>query len=63
MSDYRVDAATKEEWAERARDAEDKLSLLLDNLITLKTLVAKYDNQDHIYAYVNAMLQELEEYH
>ena len=63
MSDYRVDAATKEEWAERAFAAEDKLSLLLDNLITLKTLVAKYDNQDHIYAYVNAMLQELEEYH
>jgi len=62
MSDYRVDAATKEEWSERAMIAEDKLSLLLDNLLTLKTLVAKYDNQDHIYAYVNAMLQELEEY-
>jgi len=63
MSDYRVDAATKAEWAERAFTAEDKLSLLLDNLITLKTRLKKWDNQDHIYAYVNAMLQELEEYH
>ena len=63
MSDYRVDVATKEEWAERAWNAEDKLALLLDNLITLKTLVAKYDNQDHIYAYVKAMLQEIQEYH
>jgi len=28
MSDYRVDAATKEEWAERAFVAEGRLSLL-----------------------------------
>ena len=63
MSDYRVDAATKEEWAERARDAEDKLSLLLDNLITLKSRLKKWDNEDYVYSYVNAMLQELEEYH
>jgi hypothetical protein len=28
MSDYRVDAATKEEWAERAFAAEGRLSLL-----------------------------------
>jgi hypothetical protein len=63
MSDYRVDAATKEEWAERAFAAEDKLSLLLDNLITLKVRLKKWDNQDYVYSYVNAMLQELEEYH
>ena len=63
MSDYRIDAATKEEWAERAFAAEDKLSLLLDNLITLKASLKKWDNQDYVYSYVNAMLQELEEYH
>lgn len=63
MSDYRIDAATKEEWAERAFAAEDKLSLLLDNLITLKARLKRDDNQDYVYAYVNAMLQELEEYH
>ena len=62
MSDYRVDVATKEEWAERAWNAEDKLSLLLDNLLTLKARLKRDDNQDYIYAYVNAMLQELEEY-
>ena len=28
MSDYRIDAATKEEWAERALAAEGRLSLL-----------------------------------
>jgi len=28
MSDYRIDAATKEEWAERAFAAEGRLSLL-----------------------------------
>jgi len=28
MSDYRVDAATKEEWAERALKAEAKLKKL-----------------------------------
>ena len=28
MSDYRIDAATKEEWAERAFAAEARLSLL-----------------------------------
>jgi hypothetical protein len=27
MSDYRIDAATKEEWAERALAAEGRLSL------------------------------------
>ena len=26
MSDYRIEAATKEEWAERALRAEDKLA-------------------------------------
>jgi hypothetical protein len=26
MSDYRIEAATKEEWAERALKAEDKLA-------------------------------------
>ena len=62
MSDYRVDVATKEEWAERAWNAEDKLSLLLDNLLTLKARLKRDDNQDYTYAYVNAMLQELEEY-
>ena len=62
MYDYRVDAATKEEWAERAWNAEDKLALLLDNLLTLKARLKRDDNQDYIYAYVNAMLQELEEY-
>jgi len=63
MSDYRVDVATKEEWAERAWNAEDKLSLLLDNLITLKARLKKWDNQGYVYSYVNAMLQEIEEYH
>ena len=62
MSDYRVDVATKEDWAERAWNAEDKLALLLDNLLTLKARLKRDDNQDYIYAYVNAMLQELEEY-
>jgi len=28
MSDYRIEAATKEEWAERAFAAEGRLSLL-----------------------------------
>ena len=28
MSDYRIDAATKEDWAERAFVAEGRLSLL-----------------------------------
>ena len=28
MSDYRIDAATKEEWAARAMEAENRLSLL-----------------------------------
>jgi len=28
MSDYRIDAATKEEWAERAMEAENRLALL-----------------------------------
>ena len=28
MSDYRIDAGTKEEWAERALNAEARLSLL-----------------------------------
>jgi hypothetical protein len=63
MSDYRVDAVSKEDWAERAWNAEDKLSLLLDNLLTLKARLKRDGNQDYVYAYVNAMLQELEEYH
>lgn len=63
MSDYRIEAASKEEWAERAWITEDKLSLLLDNLLTLKARLKRDDNQDYVYAYVNAMLQELEEYH
>ena len=63
MSDYRVDAGTKEEWAERAWNAEDKLSLLLDNLLTLKARLKKWDNQDYVYSYIEALLQEIEEYH
>ncbi len=63
MYDYRVDAATKEEWAERAWNAEDKLALLLDNLLTLKARLKRDGNQDYVYSYVTAMLQEIQEYH
>lgn len=32
MSDYRIDAATKEEWAERAMNAETRLAEVMKAL-------------------------------
>ena len=63
MSDYRVDAATKEEWAYRALSAEDKVNMLVDNLIALKSYLKKNDDPYYVAAYIDAALQEVKEYH
>ena len=36
MSDYMIDAATKEEWAERAIKAEDTVAYLKSEIIYLR---------------------------
>lgn len=63
MTDYRVDAATKEEWAYRALNAEDKVSMLVDNLIALKSYLKNNDDSYYVAAYIDATLQEVKEYH
>ena len=35
MSDYRVEAATKEEWAARALAAEERLAKAVDTLVRI----------------------------
>ena len=63
MSDYRIEAASKEEWAYRALNAEDKVSRLVDNLIALKSYLKKNDDPSYLAAYIDATLQEVKEYH
>ena len=63
MSDYRVDAATKEEWAYRALNAEDKVSMLLDNLIALKSYFKHNGAPYYLEDYIDAAIQEVKEYH
>jgi len=63
MSDYRVEAASKEEWAYRALNAEDKVNMLVDNLIALKSYLKKNDDPSYVAAYIDATLQEVKEYH
>lgn len=62
MSDYRVDAATKEEWAYRALNAEDKVSMLVDNLIALKSYLKNNDDSYYVSAYIDATIQEAKDY-
>ena len=62
MSDYRVDAASKEEWAERAMNAEDKVSMLVDNLIALKSYLKNNDDSYYVSAYIDATIQEAKDY-
>ena len=63
MSDYRIEAASKEEWAYRALNAEDKVNMLVDNLIALKSYLKKNDDPSYLAAYIDATLQEVKEYH
>ena len=46
MSDYRVDAASKEEWAERAINAEKKLAALEDSIKELFNLLDTTEETD-----------------
>jgi len=62
MSDYRIDAATKEEWAYRALSAEDKVNMLVDNLIALKSYLKQNDDSYYVAAYIDATLQEAKDY-
>ena len=62
MSDYRVDAATKEEWAERAFAAEGRVSMLVDNLIALKSYLKNNDDSYYVSAYIDATIQEAKDY-
>jgi hypothetical protein len=57
MSDYRIEAATKEEWANRALVAEAKLAKAVEALREIAGSVPYADNPWHI---ALAALAELE---
>ena len=45
MSDYRVDAATKEDWAERAMRAEDEVAYLKSEVKYLRRRIMELEMQ------------------
>jgi hypothetical protein len=61
VSDYRVEAATKEEWAERAFRAEEKVAKLQEELKWLEALeAAGVDNWSGI-EYAHELMREFED--